>query len=100
MAGDMLRAVIELGDVLDAHQAARLLDELKLHRGRDLEIRAGSVARCSTLGLQVLMSAAATWTADDRPLRIVGASAPLLEAARTLGLSAGQLPVEAVTPCP
>lgn len=98
MPGDNHPATISLATTMDGSFAADLLSELKNARGRALVIAADRVVRPSTLGIQVLLSAAVTWRMDGQPFVITATSTPFAEAIETLGLSPDHLPVEAVAP--
>ena len=63
-------------------------------RGQPVEIDASAVVRPSTLGLQVLMSAAASWRADGIAFSLSDVPEPLVQAMETLGLSEDQLGME------
>ena len=67
-------AAVRLADVLDRAEAAPLLASLIALRGRELAIDASGVRRIGGQCLQVLMSAAATWSDDAVPFSIGAAS--------------------------
>ena len=66
-------AVVRLPDVLDVKSADPLLRELLASRGQPIALDASGVQRLGGLGLQVLLSAQATWRADGHSLQITEA---------------------------
>lgn len=64
-------ATLMLPKVLDAPAAEPLVDALLALRGQPLLLDAQEVDRLGGLGLQVLLSAQATWEADGQRLDIV-----------------------------
>ena len=78
-------AVVRLPDVLDVKSADPLLRELLASRGQPIALDASGVQRLGGLGLQVLLSAQATWQADGHSLQITEASAALCESLRLFG---------------
>jgi anti-anti-sigma regulatory factor len=67
---------VDLVAVGPIHQA--LLDM----RGRDLELDAGAVRQVSGLGVQLLLSAGATWARDGRELKTKNLTPALADAFR------------------
>ncbi|ACB97174.1 STAS domain-containing protein [Beijerinckia indica] len=81
-----LSATIDLPAILDLRAATPLASELLGCRGRDLIIDAAKVQRIGGQCLQVLLSAVATWQADEIPLSIRNPSPDFLEAVELLGI--------------
>ena len=71
---------------LDIKAAAPLAAELVTARGADLALNASQVERIGAQCLQVLLSAAATWSADGLELGIEHPSAAFTDAVRIAGL--------------
>jgi anti-anti-sigma regulatory factor len=88
---DMASASYSLAAVLESTAADSLAGDLQKLRGSPLDIVGEAVSRISTLCIQVLLSTALTWKADGVSLCISRPSGALLEAARILGLTDGQL---------
>jgi chemotaxis protein CheX len=82
---------IVLGDVLDQTAAGPLRAELLSHRGVDAVIDAAAVRRIGGQCLQVLLSAAATWTRDGAALALVNSSQEFIAGVRLLGIDPGEL---------
>ena len=79
-------AEFKLPTFLDITCAAALRRQLMELRGTPLALDASAVERVGGLGLQVLMSARATWAADREPLTIAAASPAFQEAVALNGL--------------
>ncbi|MCB1380155.1 MAG: STAS domain-containing protein [Alphaproteobacteria bacterium] len=76
---------VSLGATMDAASLRELRDSLQSTRGLPIEIDASAVTRPSTLGLQLLMSAALTWRGDGLAFHLCDPSPPLVAAAQVLG---------------
>lgn len=77
---------LALDETLDLNAALNLRAALLDRRGSDLALDASGVGHLGAQCAQVLVSAAATWSADGRRLTISGASEPFGQGARLLGL--------------
>ncbi|MEO3389363.1 STAS domain-containing protein [Mesorhizobium sp. CAU 1741] len=75
---------------LDIKAAAPLAAELIAARGKDLALNASQIERVGAQCLQVLLSAAATWTADGQDLSIEEPSPAFADAIQTAGLDLSQ----------
>ena len=82
--------IVELPDVLDFKAAAPLTVEFLTLRGRPVDIDASHVARLGGQCLQVLLSAAKTWKADETPFALVNPSSEFVEGLARLGVSAAE----------
>jgi anti-anti-sigma regulatory factor len=78
-------SVYLLPDILDVSSVAVVHRDLVAKRGGDLDIDASNVRRIAGLGLQLLVAAGATWTADGQKLRVVNGSPTFAEAIRISG---------------
>ena len=78
---------IELAPILDLNAASPLVGEFLSHRGEEVIVDASRVQRLGGQCLQVLLSAAMTWKADETPLAVVNPSPDFIEWLRRLGLS-------------
>jgi chemotaxis protein CheX len=81
-------AVVKLDPTLDISAAERLHKDLVGLRGRPLTIDASDVQRLGGLCLQVLLSARATWRADDRPIALTAPSTAFERAWASFGAPA------------
>jgi len=79
-------AIVALPAILDLRAATPLANALLASRGRELIIDAAQVQRLGGQCLQVLLSAALTWRADDIPLSISKPSPDFLEGLDLLGI--------------
>lgn len=79
--------VIELPEILDLKAAAALAGEFLSRRGEEIAIDASQVQRLGGQCLQVLLSAAMTWRADDVPIAFVNPSADFVEGLARLGIA-------------
>jgi chemotaxis protein CheX len=79
-------AHIGLPAVLDITAAGPLANEVLTYRGKDLTVDASGVERMGAQCLQVLLSAAATWSHDGMQFEIASPSLPFTEALGTAGL--------------
>jgi len=95
------RVTVTCDEVLDLSAAESLRAQLlaALARGGDLEIQAAAVRQIDTANLQLLCAAALELRARGRSVRFTEASAPLVLAARRLGLT-GVLGLDAPPPAP
>jgi chemotaxis protein CheX len=84
---------ISLPPVMDITAAAPLTNEFLLHRGKDVTIDASAVERVGGQCLQVLLSAAATWSHDGMELDLATPSTNFTEALETAGLGLENLSV-------
>lgn len=89
---DLLRPVglegpktVVLPAVIGAGEAGSLREELLAARGHMVDLDGAGVARLGGLGLQVLLSAHATWKQDGQRLRLVQPSDALLQSLDLLG---------------
>ncbi len=80
-------AVIELAESLDLKAAAPLAAEFLGHRGDELTVDLSAVRRLGGQCLQVLLSAAATWKADEAPIAFINPSAEFIDALERLGIA-------------
>ena len=78
-------AQLRLADVLDPAGAATLTSQLVALRGQRVVLDASAVERVGGLGLQVLLSARATWEADGRPFAVVTPSVAFQDAVALSG---------------
>ena len=81
---------ITLAGELDIKAAAPLAAELLAARGKDVSVNASQVGRIGAQCLQVLLSAAASWTADGIGLRLEEPSPAFADAVATAGLDLAQ----------
>lgn len=82
---------VRLTEILDLKAAAPLAGELLSHRGQPVEIDASSVTRLGAQCTQILLSAVATWRADEVPFSIRAPSASFLESLELLGIHPADL---------
>lgn len=80
-------ASLTLPSHLDIGSVRPLLEELRALRGAPLTLDGSEITRVGGLGLQILLSARATWLADDQPLTIANPSPALEEACTLAGAS-------------
>jgi chemotaxis protein CheX len=85
--GDHAPPVLELPEFLDLKAAAPLVGQLLALRGEELSIDASRVQRLGGQCLQVLLSAAMTWKADEAPLAFINPSADFIEGLKRLGIA-------------
>jgi chemotaxis protein CheX len=78
---------LQLPDTLDLVAAKPLAQALLERRGADVAIDASSVLRVGAQCVQVLLSAASTWTADGHSLAIVNRSPGFVEGLQLLGIA-------------
>jgi len=79
-------ATITLQEELDIRAAAPLAAQLSAARGADLTLNLSRVERVGAQCLQVLLSAAATWSADGLELALEEPSPAFVDAAAIAGL--------------
>ncbi len=89
--GPQMAPAVCLAEILDLKAAAPLAGELLSHRGQPVEIDASQVSRLGGQCTQILLSAVATWRADDVPLSIRDPSASFLESLELLGIHPADL---------
>lgn len=82
---------LRLAEILDLKAAAPLAGELLSHRGHPVEIDASQVTRLGAQCTQILLSAVATWRADEVPFSIREPSASFLESLELLGIQPADL---------
>lgn len=80
------QATMDLPPMLDITAAAQLAGDIIGHRGKDLAVSAAQVQRVGAQCLQVLLSAAATWSQDGMEFEVTDASPEFTEALETAGL--------------
>jgi chemotaxis protein CheX len=78
---------LQLPEALDLLAAAPLAKSLIERRGASIAIDASSVQRVGAQCVQVLLSAASTWTADGHSLAIVNRSPGFVEGLQLLGIA-------------
>lgn len=83
--------VLDLPEVLDLKAAAPLAIAFLERRGAEIVVDASRVEKLGGQCLQVLLSAAFTWKADEVPFGVVAASAGFLDGLALLGIPAGEL---------
>ena len=88
-AGD--ETPMRLPEILDGAAAAPLKADLTARRGRKLVLDASAVRRVGGQCLQVLMSAAATWSRDAVPVAVVGASQEFVASVEQFGVDSERL---------
>jgi chemotaxis protein CheX len=88
---DNFERTLQLPEVLDLNAATPLAGELLSFRGNDLAADASQVQRIGAQGVQVLLSAVATWRQDGFKLRVVKPSAAFRDVIESLGISEGEL---------
>ncbi|WP_026607229.1 STAS domain-containing protein [Methylocapsa acidiphila] len=86
-SGACAAPVIELPEILDLKAAAALAAEFLGHRGEELTVDASRVRRLGGQCLQVLLSAAMTWRADEVLLAFVNPSPDFVEGLARLGIA-------------
>jgi len=86
-----LERTLQLPEVLDMNAAAPLAGELVTYRGNDLQVDASQVHRIGGQGVQVLLSALATWQQDGFNVSVVKPSAAFRDVIEVLGINEGEL---------
>jgi len=84
-------ASIGLPAVMDITAAGPLASDFLLHRGKDMTVDASRVERMGGQCLQVLLSAAATWSQDGVEFEVARPSTEFTEALETAGLGMDHL---------
>jgi len=79
--------LLKLPEALDLKAAAPLAAEFLALRGRPVQVDGRQVTRVGGLCLQVLLSAAKTWKADESRFSIVSPSSELIDGLLRLGVS-------------
>jgi chemotaxis protein CheX len=79
---------LALPEILDLKAAAPLAGEFLTLRGSELRVDAARVQRLGGQCLQVLLSAAMTWKADELPFVLINPSDDFLDGLARLGISA------------
>lgn len=85
--GEHLIPSLLLPEILDLKAAAPLVSEFLSHRGQPLDVDASRVERLGAQCLQVLLSAVATWRADEVPFSIRNPSSNFKDGLELLGIS-------------
>jgi chemotaxis protein CheX len=80
---------LTLPEIIDVVAVGPLHKELCGLRGEDLQLDASNVQRVGGLGLQVLLSAVATWQGDGHRVVAINASPAFQETIRLSGASLG-----------
>jgi len=75
-------AMLAAPSAIDLASIGALRDALVERRTTDLTLDVGAVEKMGALGVQVLLAAAAAWSADGRELSIVNGSPAFLETLR------------------
>ena len=86
---------LSLPAALDLAAASELTRALLARRGQTVVIDAAAVLHLSAPCAQVLMSAAATWLADDAPFAVENCGAKMMDDLRFLGVAPSLLNIEA-----
>jgi anti-anti-sigma regulatory factor len=86
-----MSARIALPERLDLPAAGPLAEELRAARGRDLILDASATTHLGTPGLQVLLSAALSWSEDGHALSIAGLGEGPLAQLSLIGLAPDDL---------
>jgi chemotaxis protein CheX len=89
---------LALPAALNLAAASQLARTLLARRGQSVVIDAAAVLHLSAPCAQVLMSAAATWTADEAAFSIENCGAKMIEDLRFLGIAPSALKIEAAAP--
>jgi len=84
---DTPRTILKLPKVLDLNAAGRLHEQVLAHRGADIDIDASDVGRVGAQCIQVLLSAAISWRAENLCFRVGKASAAFVKTLEILGIS-------------
>jgi anti-anti-sigma regulatory factor len=90
--------VLKLTPSLDLAAIDELLRDLRKARNNAVLVQADGVERVSTIALQALLCAWATWKSDGHDFHVAAASSTLLEAANRLGFPPDFLQGEGVSP--
>jgi chemotaxis protein CheX len=77
---------IQLPDILNITAATPLAKTFLEHRGADIVADASKVQHLGAQGLQVLLSAARTWSADGVAFSLAGCSDRMLEDLKLFGV--------------
>jgi chemotaxis protein CheX len=86
--------MLRLPDILDITRAAPLAECFRSFRGAKLVVDAAHVQRVGALCAQVIMSAVATWKADEVALCLTEPSAELRETFSLLGIGFAEVSTE------
>lgn len=86
-----INANIDLPAMMDITAAGPLAGSILQHRGKDVTVDASGVERMGAQCLQVLLSAAATWSQDGMEFKVTGPSPAFAEALETAGLGMDHL---------
>ncbi|MDF1608831.1 STAS domain-containing protein [Hoeflea sp. YIM 152468] len=79
--------VLKLPEVLDLNAASRLHEQVLALKGEDIDIDASDVSRVGAQCMQVLLSAAMTWRAEDQNFKVEKASDAFVKTLNLLGIS-------------
>jgi chemotaxis protein CheX len=85
---------LQLPEVLDVTFAGPLAESLLARRGSMLTIDATQVQRVGAQCVQVIMSAVATWKADEVTLSVVDPSQEFRDALSLLGIGLAEISTE------
>jgi chemotaxis protein histidine kinase CheA/anti-anti-sigma regulatory factor len=83
--------MLQLAEVLNLSAAAPLAKALTQMRGADAVIDASQVQRAGAQCIQVLLSAASTWSAEGASLRIINRSDDFIACLQLVGIPAGEI---------
>jgi chemotaxis protein CheX len=89
---------VPLPAALNLAAASELARTLLARRGQNVVVDAAAVLHLSAPCAQVLMSAAATWTADEAAFSIENCGAKMIEDLRILGIAPSSMKIEAAAP--
>ncbi len=90
-------ALLELPEILDLKAAGQLTADFLALRGRPIDVDAARAERLGGLCLQVLLSAAKTWTMDETPFTVINPSPGFLEGLARFGISITDLTCQHAT---
>lgn len=83
--------LIKLPETFDLEAMESLHSELLEKRGSKLALDASGVSSIGAQGIQLLISAAQTWRADEKPFAVHGAGEEFVSAVSILGVDADVL---------
>ncbi|MVA98414.1 STAS domain-containing protein [Nitratireductor sp. CAU 1489] len=84
---------VTLSPVLDITAATPLVAELVKMRGKDVTVHAAAVEKIGAQCIQVLLSAAATWSHDGMEFEVAEPSEAFSESLQTMGLEVADMSV-------
>ena len=91
MSANPSTGTLQLPEVVDLNGLQQLAGELLSFRGSDLLADASQVRRIGGQGIQVLLSAVATWREDGLKLRVDSPSQAFNDAIDVLGIDRAEL---------